>query len=293
MAGETGLSASLDQGSRRFAGQPGVSPGMEHQGNCQTCQKQTEGQPCTKGSRGRSLALHDWMIISVFFAHLQVSTQPGIALAKPLAAWLASAMDANFWNTRYAGSETVYGHEPNAFVASHAFSIPPGPVLCLAEGEGRNALHLAALGHAVTAMDQSSVGMDKAAARARERGLPLTTQVSDLDGYTIGPDAWSGIIATFVHLPRPLRARVHASVVQGLRPGGCFVLEAYTMAQLGRKTGGPQNAELLMCVEDLKRELFGLELLIARELEREVVEGPGHTGLGAVVQILARKPRAS
>jgi hypothetical protein len=33
----------------------------------------------------------------------------------------------------------------------------------------------------------------------------------------------------------------------------------------------------------LRDELAGLELLIGREIERDVIEGDGHTGRGAVV----------
>ena len=44
-----------------------------------------------------------------------------------------------------------------------------------------------------------------------------------------------------------------------------------------------------MTLDALRAELKGLDLLIARELEREIVEGPGHTGRGAVVQILGRR----
>jgi hypothetical protein len=32
-----------------------------------------------------------------------------------------------------------------------------------------------------------------------------------------------------------------------------------------------------------------LEFLVGREIERAVIEGHGHTGRGAVVQILARR----
>jgi hypothetical protein len=32
-----------------------------------------------------------------------------------------------------------------------------------------------------------------------------------------------------------------------------------------------------------------LEFVHAEELDREVIEGPGHTGTGAVVQVIARK----
>ena len=57
-------------------------------------------------------------------------------------------MDAAFWNDRYAAAHYVYGETPNAFVAEMASHIPRGPVLCLAEGEGRNATAKAAVAEA-------------------------------------------------------------------------------------------------------------------------------------------------
>ncbi len=198
-------------------------------------------------------------------------------------------MDPAFWNQRYAGDRCVYGEAPNVFVAQMASHIPPGPVLCLAEGEGRNALHLAALGHAVTAVDQSEVGLAKARRRAGARGLVLATVVADLAAWRIAPAAWAGIVATFAHLPPELRRQVHAAVAQGLQPGGIFLLEAYTPAQLRFGTGGPKSPELLMTLAELRAELAGLQFLVAQEIERDVVEGDGHTGRGAVVQIAARR----
>jgi hypothetical protein len=87
-----------------------------------------------------------------------------------------------------------------------------------------------------------------------------------------------------------LRRRIHRAAAAGLQPGGAIILEAYTPAQLAFATGGPKSVELLMTLAGLREELSGLEFLIARELERDVVEGDGHTGRGAVVQILARRP---
>ena len=48
-----------------------------------------------------------------------------------------------------------------------------------------------------------------------------------------------------------------------------------------------------MTLDTLWEELSGVQFLIAHELERDVVEGVGHTGPGAVVQILARRPEVS
>lgn len=198
-------------------------------------------------------------------------------------------MDATFWNDRYAVAGHVYGEAPNAFVAEVAPQIPAGPVLCLAEGEGRNAVHLATLGHPVAAVDQSEVGLAKARRLAGARGVEIETVVADLANYSIAAGAWAGIVATFAHLPPALRRRVHRDVVTGLQPGGVFILEAYTPAQLAFDTGGPKSPELLMTLAGLREELSGLQFQIARELERDVIEGAGHTGRGAVVHILARR----
>jgi SAM-dependent methyltransferase len=199
-------------------------------------------------------------------------------------------MDAAFWNNRYAVADHVYGEAPNAFVAEVAPQIPRGPVLCLAEGEGRNAVHLAALGHPVTAVDQSEVGLSKARRLAKKRGVKIETVVADLATYSIAAGSWAGIVATFAHLPPVPRRRLHREAATGLQPGGMFVLEAYTPAQLAFNTGGPKSPELLMTLADLRGELSGLDLLIGREIVRDVVEGNGHTGRGSVVQILARRP---
>jgi len=198
-------------------------------------------------------------------------------------------MDPSSWNQRYAGPEYFYGEKPNDFLAAQAHRIPPGPVLCLAEGEGRNAVFLAGRGHTVEAVDQSATGMAKAQRLADQCGVKLKTHVGDLANFVIKPAHWSGIIAIFTHLPPTLRRQVHTAVVAGLRPGGVYLLEAYTPAQLAHGTGGPKDPTLLMQLAELKVELAGLQLEIGREIVRDVIEGQGHTGRAAVVQILARK----
>ena len=198
-------------------------------------------------------------------------------------------MSTNFWDDRYAAPAYAYGTQPNDFVGAMAARIPAGPVLCLAEGEGRNAVYLAQCGHAVMAVDSSGTGLAKAQALALARGVPLVTKTADLAEYRIEPASWSGIVATWAHLPPRLRRSVHAQVVTGLRLGGVFILEAYTPAQIAFGTGGPRDKELCMTLGGLREELVGLELEIGRECERDVIEGTYHTGRSAVVQVLARR----
>jgi SAM-dependent methyltransferase len=198
-------------------------------------------------------------------------------------------MESQFWDERYSDSRFIYGTEPNEFLESVADRLPAGPILSLAEGEGRNAVYLAGLGYEVVAVDQSDVGLAKARKLAAEREVHIQTMQADLDDFTIEPGAWAGIVSIFCHLPPLLRVPLHAAVARGLRPGGVFVLEAYTPRQFGRGTGGPPSPEMLVSLDDLTEELAGLEFLHALELEREVREGLYHTGLASVVQLVARR----
>lgn len=196
------------------------------------------------------------------------------------------------WDERYAVDDYVYGVEPNEFLAEKSAQLERGKVLCLAEGEGRNAVYLAELGFAVTAVDSSKVGLTKATRLARERGVAIECVLADLADYKIEAEAWDSVISVFCHLPESLRRQVHEDVVAGLKPGGTFLLEAYTPRQLSFDTGGPRSEELLMELKTLKEELAGLDFLHAEEVERDIREGSKHTGRGSVVQVLVRKAKA-
>jgi hypothetical protein len=110
---------------------------------------------------------------------------------------------------------------------------------------------------------------------------------ADAADFTIEPGAWDGIVSIYGHLPPPLAERIHRAAAAGLRPGGVLILEAFAKSQLGKGTGGPKDPAMLYDLEILCRQLAGLRLEIAREVEREVHEGRHHTGLGSVIQILA------
>jgi len=194
------------------------------------------------------------------------------------------------WDERYSGETYAYGTQPNDFLVEKFDNLPPGRVLCLAEGEGRNAVWLAGRGYEVSAVDASSAGLKKARRLADARSVKIKTVHADLADYVIEPKYWDVIVSIFCHLPPGLRRDLHRRCVEGLRPGGVVLLEAYTPAQLQYKTGGPPTADMMMDRQSISTEFAGLEFLHLRERVREVHEGEFHNGVGAVVQVLARKP---
>ena len=196
---------------------------------------------------------------------------------------------AAFWDGRYGEPGFAYGEQPNDFLREQAAALAPGEALCVAEGEGRNAVHLAELGHRVIAQDLSAVGLAKAEELARSRGVTIETSCGGLAAFQPSPQSVDLVVAIWMHLPAPLRAQVLECAVAALRPGGHLILEAYTPRQLELGTGGPPQLELLWEPETLRGELADLELLVLQERRRWIEEGPYHHGDSAVLQALGRK----
>ena len=196
----------------------------------------------------------------------------------------------SMWEQRYSADTYIYGTEPNDFLRDSVTTIPPGIALCLAEGEGRNAVFLAESGFDVHSVDLTEAGVAKTLRLAAQRSVDVHAVAGDLAVFDIGTERWDLIVSIFAHMPPNVRRDLHRRVVAALKPGGMFVLEAYTPSQIGRGTGGPASAEMTMTLDSLRDELAGLEFIHTEELDRDVTEGAGHTGIGAVVQVIARKP---
>ncbi|HEY8943073.1 MAG TPA: class I SAM-dependent methyltransferase [Polyangiaceae bacterium] len=197
----------------------------------------------------------------------------------------------NFWDHRYSASDYVYGTDPNDFLAErYSVLASGGDVLCLADGEGRNGVFLAAQGMHVTSVDSSAVGLAKARRLANERQVKLETVVADLATWDPGRECWDGVVSIWAHLPLPIREVLHPRLVRALRPGGILFLEHYHPRQLGYGTGGPPDPTMMLTLAELDVAFPGWLRLHGFEGERVVVEGNGHGGKSYVTQAILKKP---
>lgn len=195
--------------------------------------------------------------------------------------------DEKFWNERYATTKYLYGTEANTFLVEHA-DLLRGPVLSLSEGEGRNAAFLASRGLHVLGVDCSEVGLEKAQSLAKSRGLVIETEVADLGEYQPKERHFGSVVSISAHLPSSIRRKLYPLIEKALKPNGIVLLEAYSEKQLERNTGGPKDVDMLMSLEKLRQGFPNLKPILAREIDREVSEGEGHTGMASVVQFIAR-----
>ncbi len=123
------------------------------------------------------------------------------------------------------------------WVRRYAPLIPGGEVLDLACGSGRHSRHLAALGHAVVAVDRDNEALAAAA------GPEITTTEIDLEqegaAWPFGPERFAGIVVTN-YLHRPLIADMLGS----LAPNGVLLYE--TFADGNAQFGKPSNPAFLL-----------------------------------------------
>jgi SAM-dependent methyltransferase len=168
--------------------------------------------------------------------------------------------DQERWDRQYA--ERAASERPAAFLQrildSGHWEIPTGRALEIACGSGRNALFLAARGFQVDAVDISPIGLDQAAARAREMSLSISWQRADLQSVAL-PEAVYDLVVDINYLQRSLIPGLQAS----LKPGGWIVFETFLIDQ--QTIGHPKNPDYLLAHNELLGWFRGFRVRYYRE----------------------------
>lgn len=196
----------------------------------------------------------------------------------------AAQTAAERWDRRFSVDRYLYGTEPVEFLRQNIGRLAKGKALCLAAGEGRNAVWLAAQGYDVTAMDASSKGLEKALALAKERGVSIETEVGDLQhGYEMGEAEYDLITDFYYHDTAMIPA-----VMRALKPGGMFILQNFSIDQPKTNRFGPKNPDFLVKPNELLRHFAGYRILHYEDTVVDLDEGM-HQGRGAVIRLIVVK----
>jgi SAM-dependent methyltransferase len=198
---------------------------------------------------------------------------------------------AHTWNNRFSRDDYIFGTAPNEWLRTQAAVWHAGQrILCVADGEGRNSVWLATQGLQVDAYDIAEVGVAKARKLATAQGVLVNYTVADCDSFDYGAATYDGVAAIFVQFADPaMRARLFAHIKRCLKPGGTLILQGYTPKQLEYKTGGPPLASHLYTEAMLREAFADFDLLTLRAYEAELKEGDGHSGMSALIGMVARK----
>ncbi len=185
-------------------------------------------------------------------------------------------MKSEAWDARYAEAGLVWGPAPNRFVAAETEDLAPGRALDLACGEGRNAIWLAERGWRVTAIDFSSVAVNRARCLAAERGVTVDFAVGDVLEAPLEQAAYDLVLLAYLQLPLDERASVLMRAAAAVRPGGLFLLVGHDLRNYAEGHGGPRRPDLLWTVAEIGGALSvaGLTVERADEVLRDVEGAP-------------------
>ena len=138
-------------------------------------------------------------------------------------------------------------------------------------------------------VDISTVALEKAKRLAKSCGVEIKTEVADLATFKPEENYYGSVISISAHLPGVIRNKLYPLIELSLKSNGIILLEAYSENQLLHDTGGPKNADMLMTIDKINHEFPNMKPILLQEIEREVSEGEGHTGIASVIQFIGRK----
>ncbi len=178
------------------------------------------------------------------------------------------------WNRRYSTDDYVWNRGANQFVETYLADLEPGSAIDLGAGEGRNAVWLAGRGWRVTAVDFSSVGLEKGARLAADEELDISFVEADATTYE-PVELVDLVIIVYLQLDEEGRLTALRRARSWLAPGGTVFVVAHDRSNVTRGYGGPPSPDVCYTVDETLDALGDLDVVVARVAERIVTTETG------------------
>lgn len=193
-----------------------------------------------------------------------------------------------FWNSKFSQADFFYGLKPNEFLASQVNLLKNHKnILCLGEGEGRNAIFFAKNGFEVSAIDASNLGLEKLQKMAENENLQISTYCLDLNDWQ-SEEKYDVIVASYLHMFKNEREKLFSKIENSLGKNGYFIGEFFSTEQLNYTSGGPKDIELLYTKEDFENHFNSCKKMVTKEIVT-LDEGIGHQGEASVIRVIIQK----
>ena len=167
----------------------------------------------------QSAANGSWVggMISFSLAHEDIG-----AAARP------SANQAD-WDHRYS-ADPIWSGNPNGTLVNEIDGLATGRALDVGAGEGGDAVWLAQQGWRVTANDISQRALDRVAAVAHDRNLPIECLHADANAYgAFEPAAFDLVSAQYASIPRTPDGRGVNNLLAAVAPGGTLIVVSHDL----------------------------------------------------------------
>jgi SAM-dependent methyltransferase len=204
-----------------------------------------------------------------------------------------------FWDARYRSADRIWSGNPNPHLVAHVAGLVPRTALDVGCGEGADAIWLASLGWHVTAIDVSTVALDRAAEQAAAAGRRVADRIiwqhADVLSWDFikPPRQFDLVSAQFMHLPRLERETLVRRLAAAVRPGGTLLMVGHHPSDLETTVGRPNLPDLFFTAEEVAAALHpdDWQIIVSAAPKRQTLDPDGQpvTIRDAVMRAIRRE----
>lgn len=164
-----------------------------------------------------------------------------------------------FWDDRYRSHRHLWSGSPNPHLVAEAEGLTPGNALDAGAGEGADAIWLAGRGWQVTAVDISTVALERAVVNADQAGPDIAGRISwsqrDLNNWEPPRVAYDLVSTQYLHVPSDARVTLFDRLAAAVLPGGTLLIVGHHPSDLETTVPRPQEPELFFTGDDVADRL--------------------------------------
>jgi SAM-dependent methyltransferase len=168
---------------------------------------------------------------------------------------VADHFGESFWDERYRSHSSLWSGHPNRHLVSEAAELIPGTALDVGSGEGADAIWLARRGWQVTAVDLSTVALQRGASHAADAGAETAQRIAwlheDLITWDPGLARYDLASAQYMHLPAGPRDALFRRLAASVTPGGTLLIVGHHPSDLQTTMPRPPLIDLYFTGDDI------------------------------------------
>jgi SAM-dependent methyltransferase len=184
-----------------------------------------------------------------------------------------------FWDDRYRTATRIWSGRPNPQLVREAEGRRPGHALDAGCGEGADAHWLAGRGWRVTALDISTVALDRGAEHAhQEIADRITWQHADLTTWVPDPSIRYDLVnAQFLQFPSALRATLFDHLAGSVAAGGSLLVVGHHPSDLDTTMHRHHEPDMFFTAQQVAASLDPerWDVLVASARPRSAVDPEG------------------
>jgi SAM-dependent methyltransferase len=163
-------------------------------------------------------------------------------------------MTAAFWDERYRSNSSVWSGDPNPQLVAEVSALRAGHALDVGSGEGADAIWLARRGWRVTAVDISTVALQRSASIAEDAGDDVAGRIewrqADITEW-VPDEAYDLVSVQFMQLPKVVRDPAFRRLAASVAPDGTLLVVGHHPSDLETSVRRPRGTDLLYPADDV------------------------------------------